>query len=276
MGERMEQPLVSIVLPTYNRSALIRRSIQSVLCQTESRFELIVVDDASSDDTRTVVEAIDDPRVCYVRQETNRGPGAARNEGIRRARGSLVAFQDSDDEWLPEKLEKQVATLEAAGPGVGVVVCDMLRIHASGESSYHRTPDVVRGRLLSPRTGYYQTFAVGIQSALIRRELCGEIGGFDPEMRWFEDSELFLRLAQITEFRRLPEPLVRYFESGGLVADHRAEIGGRWRTLRRHLLPLLRESPAFVAREALLLSVKRLGGRLTINWRGRPFGPEPI
>jgi len=275
MGENVDQPLVSVILPTYNRSALLPRSMRSVLRQTERRLELIVVDDASTDETAEVVRAVDDPRVRYIRQESNAGPGAARNRGIKEARASLVAFQDSDDEWMPDKLEKQLAGLEFAGPTVGVVVCDMLRVHSSGETSYHRTPDIVRGRLLNPKTGFYQSYAAGMQSALIRRDLYTSVGGVDAQMRWFEDSELFLRLAGATAFRRVPEALVKYHETGGLITDHNAEIHGRWRTLRRHLPTLLRERPSFVAREAIVLSIKSVLGQRAANLRGRPYGPEP-
>ena len=97
---------VSVILPTYNRATLLSRSIGSVLVQTFEDLELIVVDDGSRDDTADVVKAIGDPRVRYVPLGRNRGLSAARNAGLAESRGEFLAFQDSDDEWHPEKDRK--------------------------------------------------------------------------------------------------------------------------------------------------------------------------
>src|SRR5215207_1289449 len=106
------EPAVSVVLPTYNRAPLLGRSIQSVLGQSYGDFELLVIDDGSTDGTDGVVAAFGDPRVRYVQLERNRGAGAARSVGIRMSRGRFLAFQDSDDEWLPSKLMKQMSAFE--------------------------------------------------------------------------------------------------------------------------------------------------------------------
>jgi glycosyltransferase involved in cell wall biosynthesis len=105
---------VSVVIPTYNRASLLGRAIKSVLEQTYQDFEIIVVDDASTDNTEEVVRNLRDRRIRYLRHEKNRGGSAARNTGIRAAWGQYIAFQDSDDEWLPEKLKKQMEVLAAA------------------------------------------------------------------------------------------------------------------------------------------------------------------
>jgi glycosyltransferase involved in cell wall biosynthesis len=104
----MSDPFVSVVLPTFNRSALLRRSIEGVLRQTFGDFELIVVDDHSSDDTPKVLLDITDPRVRVLRHERRLGASAARNWAVREARGTYVCFHDDDDEWLPQKLALQV------------------------------------------------------------------------------------------------------------------------------------------------------------------------
>src|SRR4051812_4583959 len=111
-------PSVSVVLPTYNRASVLQRSIKSVLAQSFGDLELIVVDDGSTENIRSVASAFRDPRVIYIRIHHSRGAGAARNEGIRRARAEWIAFQDSDDEWLATKLEKQVAATRLAPAGV--------------------------------------------------------------------------------------------------------------------------------------------------------------
>ena len=122
-----DPPPVSVVLPAYNRAGAIRGAVESVLRQSFTNFELIVVDDCSTDATAAEVAEIADPRVRLIRHAENRGASAARNTGIREARGPWVAFQDSDDEWLPLKLEKQMARLMAPGAEYVAAYCGMLR-----------------------------------------------------------------------------------------------------------------------------------------------------
>ncbi len=113
-------PLVSVILPTYNRASLLVEAMESVLRQTYPHLELIVVDDGSTDDTAQQVHRFADPRIRYLRLDANRGVSHARNRGLQEARGELIAFQDSDDLWAPDKLARQVrAFLEADRP-VGV------------------------------------------------------------------------------------------------------------------------------------------------------------
>lgn len=106
-------PEVSVIIPTHNRQRLVSRAVRSVLNQTYEDLECIVVDDASSDGTPQVIQTIEDERLVYLRHDRNRGASGARNTGIRAAKSSLIAFLDDDDEWLPEKLVKQVPLLKA-------------------------------------------------------------------------------------------------------------------------------------------------------------------
>ncbi|MFI5364166.1 MAG: glycosyltransferase family 2 protein [Candidatus Binatia bacterium] len=160
-------------LPTYNRETLIDRSIRSVLNQTYRDFELIVVDDGSTDTTMEEVQRIHDPRMRTIRIAENRGAGAARNVGIRHAAGRFIAFQDSDDEWVPVKLERHMRVFEMCAPTVGVVYSDMHRIRRDGSTHYHRSPAITPGVLIGPRTRSYQVYRLGIQSTVIRRECFG-------------------------------------------------------------------------------------------------------
>ena len=104
--------LVSIIMPSYNTAKFIAETIDSVLAQTYSNWELIIVDDCSKDDTDAVVAAYTDPRIHYLKNETNSGAALSRNRALREAKGRWIAFLDSDDLWLPEKLEKQIAFME--------------------------------------------------------------------------------------------------------------------------------------------------------------------
>ena len=107
-----DSPIVSVIIPTYNRAEVIERALDSVLAQTYQDYEIIVIDDASTDQTCAVVEAYDDPRIRLIRSHANGGAGAARNAGIVQAQGEYIAFLDSDDEWLAQKLAKQVSLME--------------------------------------------------------------------------------------------------------------------------------------------------------------------
>ena len=114
-------PKVSVVIPTHNRAGFLQAAIQSVLNQTFQDFEIIVVDDASEDQTTEIVRSFSDPRIRYMRHESNKGQGASRNDGIRQASGEYIALLDDDDEWLPEKLAKQVALLDSSPSQVGMI-----------------------------------------------------------------------------------------------------------------------------------------------------------
>ena len=125
-----EKPTVSVIIPTYNRAHLIDRSIQSVLNQTYQDFELIVVDDRSTDNTEDIIRQFreKDKRIKYIKHDKNKGGSAARNTRIKNSVGKYIVFQDSDDEWFPEKLEKQMKIFETASLEVGVVYTGFWRI----------------------------------------------------------------------------------------------------------------------------------------------------
>src|SRR5438874_1624069 len=135
----MSRPLVSVVIPTYNSAHYIGEAVQSVLAQTYTNFEVIVVDDGSTDDTRERLESVAG-RIRYLYQP-NGGVSKARNRGIQEARGELIAFLDGDDEWLPEKLAKQLAYMRA-NPSSPLVHADVYQLHEPEESRIY----IDRGR----------------------------------------------------------------------------------------------------------------------------------
>lgn len=195
MGQLNSQsPRVSVIIPTYRRAHNIRECIDSVLAQTYQDFEIIVVDDGSTDSTRDVVAAYGE-RVRYIYQE-NRGPASARNTGIQAARGELVAFQDSDDLWLPEKLSLQVPLFDQ-DPEIGLVYCDMSYFRSHGlcdrPSSFksHRPP--MSGHVF--REMFVQGCPMHTPTSIVRRRCLDEVGLFNEELRHFEDQDLWYRLA---------------------------------------------------------------------------------
>jgi len=202
------EPTVSVIIPTYNRELLITRAIRSVLNQTYRDFELIVVDDGSIDNTVGIVNGFNDPRIKYIRHDKNRGVAAARNTGIKAARGSYIAFQDSDDEWLPTKLEKQLQAFTAAPPKVGVVYSGVWRVENNKKTYFIHYAK--RGNL------YYSLFKLGfiyLQSAMVKKECFFKVGIFDEEIPGAEDWELWLRISKYYHFRCIEEPSVSIYDT---------------------------------------------------------------
>jgi len=246
---------VSVILPTFNRAALLARSISSVLAQTFGDFELIVVDDGSQDATATVVRDFADERIYYLRLPCNVGLPAARNAGLAQTRGAFVAFQDSDDEWHGEKLERQMCAMRAH-PAASVVYSDMHRRSPDGTMMYLHSPTIERGRLINPQTRFWQSYMLAMQPALVRRACLKEIV-FDEAFVLFEDLDLYLRLAQRYEFVHLKEALVTYYEGIGITADRRREMRARRHLLRKYGGLVLEGDPAFLIKETLDVLFRR-------------------
>ncbi len=199
----LSQPLVSVIIPTHNRSRTLGAAIFSVLTQTYKNIEVIVVDDGSSDETDNILENINDKRLRALRLEKNRGASAARNIGIKAARGSFVAFQDSDDIWLPEKIEKQLKSyyeMNDKFDNVVGVFCRFVKILENNRSVV--IPE--EKNLLFMDGNYHDLLLhhniVGTPTLLIDVEKMDHIVRFDESLRNLEDWDLALTL---TESHRL-------------------------------------------------------------------------
>jgi glycosyltransferase involved in cell wall biosynthesis len=197
-------PKVSVVLPTYDAARFVGEAVESVLLQTFSDFELIVVDDGSTDETREIVAGYSDPRVRYIYQE-NRGPAAARNAGIRASRGEYVVFLDADDTWLPRKLACQIPLLRAH-PDLGLVYCSAYKFEDDAVFSEMRARH--RGDVVYPLLIVDNIVAGSASSAMVRRECFDRVGLFDEDLTAFEDWDMWLRIALQYEFDYVPEHLV--------------------------------------------------------------------
>lgn len=190
-----------MIIPAYNSAAFIERAIRSVLQQTWQPLEILVIDDGSTDNTREAVQAIQGP-IRYVRQE-NAGASAARNRGIQEAKGDFIAFLDSDDEWLPRRLERTLAPL-LADPALGLCYCRSLDQQPDGaqvlrgeESVKHRFPG-----------GIYPPPRICTPASIFRGECFERCGMFDTTMRKCEDPDLFIRVAEEYPVCEIAEHLV--------------------------------------------------------------------
>lgn len=209
-------PLVSVIIPTYNRARLLPEAIASVLGQTYPRIEPIIVDDGSTDETPEVLRQYGD-RIRIVRQG-NAGPAIARNRGIAVATGEIIAFLDSDDQWMPTKLERQVASLEATGPEVVCCLCNCSVRFANGKAGStfdiaDTMPDRPTGIWLNPAEILLNRFVMFNQAVAIRREVLERVGYFDESLRFGEDYELPFRLALEGPWTIIRDELVIYHEA---------------------------------------------------------------
>lgn len=223
----MKHMNVSVIVPAFNKGAYIERCIRSILAQTFSDFELIIVDDGSTDDSMAVVQRFSDTRIKVIEQE-NRGPGAARNVGIAASSGDICAFLDADDEWLPHYLEESVAALEDA-PFIAAVVSGYIE-HPSGISKegYWRkrgisdsivqiTPHVLPTHLVS-LLAYMSCW-----STVARRKTLLRWGGFyeRDRCRYAEDSFLWLKVLLNEKVRFCTKPRVRFHREASALSNCR-------------------------------------------------------
>jgi glycosyltransferase involved in cell wall biosynthesis len=218
-------PLVSVVIPTYNRTRLLPRAIRSILRQTYSNIEIVVVDDGSSEDVASVVRRFRDDRVRYVRHAVNKGLPAARNTGIREARGEVIAFLDDDDEWRADKLEKQVGLIGTH---------DAVACTASVNGFVlrpHRRRDITLHDL---RKGPFSPSGLLTRTEVLRAVM------FDESLAQGEDWDAYIRLAQRYSLACVPEPLVLYNEGQHARMTNQAkvlsleELEGRAAVLHKH------------------------------------------
>jgi len=204
----IKNPTVSVIIPTFNRAHLIGKAIKSVLNQTYRDFEVIVVDDGSKDNTKEIIRSFTDKRIKYFKKyKENRGISVARNIGIKMARGKYIALLDSDDEWLPEKLGKQVQLLQNKSSEVGVVCSWSYTIDEKG--------NYISKRCLPKKGGYIyedllSTNPISVPTVLIRKECFNRVGLFDDLLNAQEDWDMWVRIAKYYRFALIKVPLVKY------------------------------------------------------------------
>jgi glycosyltransferase involved in cell wall biosynthesis len=201
-----DTPVVSVIVPTYNRAHVLGRAIRSVLDQTYPNLELVVVDDGSSDDTEDVVQAFGDARISYLRHDANRGGSAARNTGIRAAAGDYLAFQDSDDEWLPDKLSRQLEVFATAeDERLGLVTCGLIDLRGREQRVLLPRPAIWTRELFLT----FECVPHGTPSLLVRLSAFPERVLFDERLPANQDWDYVFRLMEHCTVACVPHPLFR-------------------------------------------------------------------
>jgi glycosyltransferase involved in cell wall biosynthesis len=226
-------PLVSVIIPTHRRPVLLQAAILSVLNQTFQDFEIVVVDDASGDNTEEVVRSFGEPRIRYIAHKTNWRVAAARNTGMLNSGSPLIAFLDDDDEWLPAKLERQVELLGQCAFLTGVVYTGFQKVDRTSGELLSKVVPTKRGHILHELC---RNNCVGTASTVVlRRECLDEVGLFDETIEFGEEYEMWIRIAHAFDFAYLPEPLVRYsVHSTRLSTNYGVMVRGLERQLQKH------------------------------------------
>ncbi|MGA2775484.1 MAG: glycosyltransferase family 2 protein [Candidatus Omnitrophota bacterium] len=210
-----EKPLVSVIIPTYNRAKTIYRAIESCLCQTYSEIEILIIDDNSSDETVHIVKNFKDSRVKYLLHSNNMGPGAARNTGLRNATGEFISFLDSDDEWLKDKVSKQVEIFEAlSNQSLNIGLVFVNGYNEAEKCIFIR--DISSGIVYSPRRDNFYPLNVLVPPPtawMITRKIADDIGLFDERMYNWDDGDYWARIAYQYDIYFLNENLVIWHAS---------------------------------------------------------------
>ncbi|NJD24010.1 MAG: glycosyltransferase family 2 protein [Betaproteobacteria bacterium] len=194
-------PAVSVIVPAYNRASLLGEAIASVLAQSFADFEILIVDDGSTDDTERVVHEFVDSRIIYLKQE-NKGRSCARNAALDISRGRFIAFLDSDDLYLPGKLAMQVEYLDSH-PHIDMLYTSAYCIDSSGNVLDERYSASVSGRIYRS-IAFFRPVTITLPTVMARRELFDKVGKFDENMYRFEDTDMWRRISKIAHIEALP------------------------------------------------------------------------
>lgn len=267
----MTSPLVSVVLPTFNRLPFLRIAVQSVLDQTYGNWELVIADDGSSRETLRYLEDLADPRIRLVRLPHSGNPSSVRNAALREARGAYVGFLDSDDAWLAAKVEVQIATMQAR-PRCRWSYTAVEHIDGDGKAAQH-----LQGTSWVPHEGRIIESLLNVDAyvatptVVAERSLIEEVGGFDEQLRFAEDYDLWFRLASRSEVALVNQRLTQVRRHPANYSHDRRGFYQGWvdfygKAMAATTDPRLR-SICRRNRANLSLDLARLHGRAR-NWTG--------
>ena len=228
MKNSRTNPLVSIITPTFNRAEFIEQAVKSVLGQTYPNFELLIVDDGSTDDTRKRLDnVLEDPRVLYFYQP-NQGQSVARNLALSHAKGELICFLDSDNYWPENKLENQIALL-SDNPDVDVVYGDAVTIDEHGREVSRKNTKRYSGHIARHMI---RDNCVSMNTAMARRSCFDQLGALSGTRRVADDYDLWLRFSARFRFLYMPEFLAYYrVMEDQISSDKTRRLDSNWRII---------------------------------------------
>ncbi len=248
-------PTVSIIIPTYNRSALLKRALLSCLEQTYQDFEIIVVDDGSTDDTKLMVESLSCDKIRYVFQ-TNRGRSTARNKAISLAQGKYITFLDSDDEYMPNKLEIGVRALDE-NPQYGAIYSAAYNVDINGQLHPYVYPAPSSGWIYK-EIALYLPLTICLPTVMVRKEVFEKVGIFDVKQNRFEDTDMWRRISKKYQFLAIDQPLCRIRYHEGNEMEHPEII---YKALKYYTAKVLREDSLRYG-----LELRFLAARLCVHY----------
>jgi glycosyltransferase involved in cell wall biosynthesis len=258
----MKSPLISVVVPTYNRADTIGYCINSILNQTYKNLEIIIVDDLSIDNTNDKVKEINDNRIRYISLTNKVGAQAARNKGIKESKGRWIAFLDSDDEWLPQKLEKQVSILQTNNLNPNIVVhCNCYRYYPKDNRREVWNLSVIEG--VEAYKKLLKFPAPLFQAMLVSKIALEQIDFLDERVISFQEWETSIRLSMICEFVHIQEPLFLYYLYDGntISKNKKNEINGYQYIIEKHREEIIKQVGIKVYRNHLHENIQK-----ALNW----------
>lgn len=199
-------PKVSVIIPTYNYGKYIERAIDSILTQTYQDFEIIVVDDGSTDNTGEIIRSKQNDKIRYFYQE-NKGAPSARNKGIKESIGKYIAFLDADDEWFPNKLEKQIDKFQKASVRVGLVYSGLIYIWKENEDKVIKIVPTLRGNIFD---SFLKVSVLGSPTPLIKKCCFQKAGLFDERLPSCQDWDMWLRISKYYEVDFVSDILAKH------------------------------------------------------------------
>jgi len=240
-----EEHLISVIIPTYNRARFLKEAIESVLAQTYKNLELIIVDDGSTDNTSEVVKEFTDKRIIYLYQD-NKGVSVARNKGICSIKGQYIAFLDSDDIWLPQKLQKQLEVFKTSRLNPGVVYSGVQYMDYNGNPKKQKKLSKYRGNIFSK---LLRKNIAGIGSTMLAKKECfDKCGLFDENLPSREDLDMLIRISAYFEVDYVPEFLtLERIHGKRITVDIDKKIKGR-EILFEKIYPYLRKHRVLLAK----------------------------
>ncbi len=247
-----DRSLVSVIIPAFNAATVIERTVRSVIAQSCAVLEILVVDDGSTDETGSVVKRLsaDDSRISLLQQE-NRGVSAARNLGIKHARGEYIALLDADDIWFPEKIAKQVEVFRTSPDSVGLVYTQSVRIFEDGRPAVYSPGAEEEGTVFFPLL--LGNFLQNSSTPMIRRGCFDRVGMYSLEYRELnaqgcEDWDIYLRVAEHYEFRVVNEYLTGYWQSADSMSADWKLMDRSYRMLMAGVRKRHAEIPGYIFR----------------------------